>query len=415
MKRFFVFAGTRPEIIKLAPLFWELKRQNLNVEFVISGQHSDTLKGLLEVFDLKENVHFLKLEDNTDLLSIYSSILKAVGEFLGKLDEEVRKKSVAIVQGDTATTFAAAFASFLKGLEVVHIEAGLRTKNMRSPFPEEMNRRLVSELSTYHFAPTDRAKSNLLCEGVNPERIWVVGNTGIDSLVFVLSERVKKLNLENSRSYLQRLLSSEFKGNTFELYKNLNESGLKFILKDVLKKVNIRAFDKLILITFHRRENFKAASEYAQAILEVALEFKKVLFTFVWHPNMQSQKFKRVFARHGLENTLLLPPLDYALFSMMLLGADLVITDSGGIQEETAFLGKPCFVMRRETERIEVLDKNVRLFPVPEQLKSFLKEVLTDFSKLKSYYVKSFVYGDGKAANKIVKILKESGDSAGEF
>jgi UDP-N-acetylglucosamine 2-epimerase len=366
MKVLFVF-GTRPEAIKLAPVINELaKRPDFDCKTCVTGQHREMLAQVLELFDLQPwNLALMRPDQNLAYLT--GAALSGVGEVL-----DAFRPDRVFVQGDTTTTFAGALAGFYHRIPVAHVEAGLRTDNIYSPWPEEVNRRLVSHIADLHFAPTVRACENLLREGIDRERILVTGNTGIDALLWVSALLDSRADL---RSRFEAHLPAHFEGR------------------------------HLILMTGHRRESFDGGiARVCRAMARIA-ERSDVAVVFPVHrnPNVRSA----IEVLHGHPNVLLTNPVDYPELVFLLRRCRLVVTDSGGIQEEAPSFGKPVLVTRDTTERPEAMGLGLaRLVGTDERRLYFEMSALLDNAD--AYARMSRVanpYGDGRASIRIAQRL----------
>ncbi|MCU0082031.1 non-hydrolyzing UDP-N-acetylglucosamine 2-epimerase [Streptococcus danieliae] len=363
MKKVMLVFGTRPEAIKMCPLVNELK-QNSKFETIVcvTGQHREMLRQVLDVFDVIPDYDLDIMKDDQTLYSITTSVLEKIKPIL-----EDEKPDIVLVHGDTSTTFATALAAFYAGIKVGHIEAGLRTYNLQSPFPEEFNRQAVSIVSEFNFAPTEQAKKNLLREGRSASSIYVTGNTAIDAL--------------------QTTVTDDY---NHELFEWIGDS-------------------KLIMLTAHRRENLGQPMENMfKAIKRVLEENKDVKVIYPIHKNPVVRKVaNRIFNED--ERVKLIEPLEVIDFHNFLKKSYLILTDSGGIQEEAPSLGKPVLVMRDTTERPEgVIAGTLKLVGTEEV------SIYEEFSNLlnnEQAYVEmskaSNPYGDGTASQKISKILEE--------
>lgn len=362
--RFLFILGTRPEAIKLAPLIIKLKEIG-NVKVCVTAQHREMLDQVLSFFSIVPNYDLNVMEKNQSLFSVTAKSLNLLEEVIDK-----SKPDLIIVQGDTTTALTGALAGFYKGVKVAHIEAGLRSFNKFSPFPEEMNRVLIGHLSDYHFAPTQNAKKNLLKEGVPEENVYVVGNTVIDTLFMTLDivkKREKKLN-----------------------------KFFKFI--DFSKKV--------ILVTGHRRESFGAPFEnICLAIKEVAKEDVEIVYPVHLNPFVKRPVYKIL---NGIKNVHLIPPLDYPHLVFLMSKCYLILTDSGGIQEEAPSLGKPVLVMREVTERTEGIKKETAMLVGTdrEKIVQVVRLLLSDKVRYTKMAQQRNPYGDGKASLRIRDILQ---------
>jgi UDP-N-acetylglucosamine 2-epimerase (non-hydrolysing) len=372
MKKVMVVFGTRPEAIKMAPLISLLKEDsNFSTIVCVTAQHREMLDQVLDLFSIIPDYDLDLMTEGQSLAQVSASILR----HLTPVYREVAPDLV-LVHGDTTTTLMASLAAFYCGIEVGHVEAGLRTGDLSSPWPEEANRKLVGTLATLHFAPTELAKKNLLLEGVEEAQVFVTGNTVIDALLRVVEK------IQSSRS-----------------------------LRSVLKKQfeMLSEHRKVVLITGHRRENFgKGFGEICDAIKHLSKQFEDVDFVFPVHLNPQVKM--SVHSRlAGVPNILLLEPLDYLPFVYLMSKADLLLTDSGGIQEEAPSLGKPVLVMRDVTERPEALKAGTVLLTGAEKNKivESVSRLLMDKDIYKKMSRAYNPYGDGKACQKIVSLLGE--------
>jgi UDP-N-acetylglucosamine 2-epimerase (non-hydrolysing) len=366
----FIF-GTRPEAIKLCPLILAARRHAVFEPHVcVTGQHREMLDQVLDTFGVVPEVDLALMQSNQSLGSFASRAISACDRYLAEV-----KPDMVIVQGDTTTVFCAALAAFYHRTPVGHVEAGLRTWDKQSPFPEESNRVLATRLADFHFAPTEQARINLLKEHVPEERIYVTGNTVIDALLFVV-ERVRRN-------------PPEIPG----LPPGFRSQG---------------AGRRRVLVTGHRRENFgPGLQSVCRAIAELALRFPEVDYVYPVHlnPNVREPVFRLLGSR---ENIYLIEPLGYLPFVSLMDGADVVLTDSGGVQEEAPSLGKPVLVMRDCTERPEAVRMGtVRLVGTSEDaIVSGVSTLLTD---RKAYDAMARVvnpYGDGKACQRILTALE---------
>lgn len=369
--------GTRPEAIKLAPLISVLADDaDFNSKVCVTAQHRGMLDEVLDLFHIKPDYDLNLMKPGQDLFDITSGILMGLREVL--IDYQ---PDLVLVHGDTSTCFAATLAAFYMQIPVGHVEAGLRTGNMNSPWPEEANRVLVSRLAKWHFAPTERNKQALLNEGIEPKQIIVTGNTVISALQWV-NERIEVSSIIKSR-----------------INEELRASGLG---EEVVYK-------KYILITGHRRENFGAGFvSICNAISELAKKNSNVHFVYPVHLNPRVHQ--PVFGLlSGLENVHLIKPLSYESFVFLLKHCYFVLTDSGGVQEEAPSFGKPVLLMRETTERQEALDaETVRLVGAKTDLiVKGVQELLTDRSVYKKMSMRHNPYGDASAAQKILYALKK--------
>lgn len=364
--------GTRPEAIKMAPLVLELKsRKGLNVEVCVTAQHREMLDQVLDLFELKPDYDLNLMQPGQDL---YDITTKALIGLKGVL--ETSKPDLVLVHGDTTTTFASSLAAFYQRIPVGHVEAGLRTGNIYSPWPEEMNRKLTGSLTKFHFAPTTKAQNNLFLENVDAADVYVTGNTVIDALVQV-EKRIGTDKALNSK------LSAQF---------------------DFLDPSK-----KLILVTGHRRESFGDGFEnICQALRTLAHQADvQVLYPMHLNPNVR-EPVNRIL--HNVENVFLIEPQEYLPFVYLMSRAYIILTDSGGVQEEAPSLGKPVLVMRDTTERPEAVDAGtVKL--VGTDYDCIVNESMALLTDKQAYEKMSFAhnpYGDGKACQRIADIILKS-------
>ena len=374
--------GTRPEAIKMVPLVKEFQKNTTDFETIVcvTGQHREMLDQVLQIFDIIPDYDLAIMKQGQDLYDVTARVLVGMRDVLKTVQPDI-----VLVHGDTTTSTAAALAAFYQQIPVGHVEAGLRTYNIYSPWPEEMNRQMTGRLATYRFAPTALSKQHLLQEGVKEESIVVTGNTVIDALYMV----VDKIKQDCS----------------------LNEE-LKGILKTVGYDVTrLQDGKKLVLITGHRRENFgDGFISMCQAIKTLSEKYPEVDFVYPMHLNPNVRKpIHEVFGDDlsVLDNMFFIEPLEYLSFVYLMEKASIVLTDSGGIQEEAPGLGKPVLVMRDTTERPEALEAGtVKL--VGTDYDRIINEVSTLLEN-KDYYEKMSQavnpYGDGLACSRIVDYL----------
>lgn len=367
MKILFFF-GTRPEAIKLAPLIKELSKypDRFNIRVCVSAQHREMLDQVLNFFEIRPDYDLNIMKQNQDLFDITSNILKGIKKVIADFRPEW-----LIVQGDTTTTFVGSLAAFYEKIRIAHVEAGLRSFNKLSPFPEEVNRLLTTRLSDVHFAPTTEARENLLREGIPSDTILVVGNTSIDALFFCL-QKVSNEKFEDSQ---------------------------------IFKAVDFNK--KIILVTGHRRESFgKPFEEICNAIKEIALN-KDVEIIYPVHLNPYVRK--PVFSiLKGLQNVHLIEPLDYPSFVWLMNKSYIILTDSGGVQEEAPSLGKPILVMRDVTERNEGVNAGTAKIVGTDRVKIVAEalRLLNDRTEYKRMAKSINPYGDGKASKRIRKFFE---------
>ena len=382
MKKVMLVFGTRPEAIKMAPLVKEFQKypEQFQTIVCVTGQHREMLDQVLRIFDIEPDYDLNIMKQGQDLYDVTTRVLTGTRDVLKEV-----KPDLVLVHGDTTTSMAAALAAFYQQIPVGHVEAGLRTRNIYSPWPEEMNRQVTGRIATYHFAPTPLSRQNLLDEGVRDEKIIVTGNTVIDALYMVV-DRIK------------------------------NDQTLDFALNRSLVKAgyDVGRLDggkRLVLITGHRRGNFgDGFINMCQAIKTLSGKYPGVDFVYPMHLNPNVRKpIHEVFGADlsGLKNMFFIEPLEYLSFVYLMEKAAIVLTDSGGIQEEAPGLGKPVLVMRDTTERPEALAAGtVKL--VGTNYDKIVNEV-SGLLDSQEYYEKMSKavnpYGDGKACSRIVKAL----------
>lgn len=371
MKRVMLVFGTRPEAIKMAPLVKEFQKQAETFETIVcvTGQHREMLDQVLDIFDIRPDYDLNIMKQGQDLYDVTARVLTGMRDVLKK-----SRPDVVLVHGDTTTSTAAALAAFYQQIPVGHVEAGLRTHNIYSPWPEEMNRQITGRIATYHFAPTPLSRSNLLAEGVKETDITVTGNTVIDALYMVVDKIKKDEQLDHR---LEVALSSAG-------YDVNRLSGGK----------------KLVLITGHRRENFgEGFIHMCRAIKALTEKYPDVDFVYPMHLNPNVRKpIREVFGEKTEEpgNMFFIEPLEYLSFVYLMKKAAIVLTDSGGIQEEAPGLGKPVLVMRDTTERPKALDAGT------------VKLVGTDFDKIVNEV--SVLLDDARAYDRMSKAVNPYGD-----
>lgn len=370
--------GTRPEAIKMAPLVKEFQKHPDTFETVVcvTAQHREMLDQVLHIFDIVPDYDLNIMKQGQDLYDITSRVLLGMRDVLKEVQPDV-----VLVHGDTTTSTATALAAFYQQIPVGHVEAGLRTHNIYSPWPEEMNRQLTGRIATYHFAPTPLSRQNLLTENIDDKQIFVTGNTVIDALYWVV-KRIKE--------------------------DVLLEENLKKVLAASGYDINRLADGKrIVLITGHRRENFgDGFISMCTAIKDLSAKYPDVDFVYPMHLNPNVRKpIRKVFGETLATNMFFIEPLEYLSFVYLMEKAYLVLTDSGGIQEEAPGLGKPVLVMRDTTERPEALDAGtVKL------IGTNYNKIVVEVSRLleeQNYYEQMSKavnpYGDGKASERIVE------------
>jgi len=367
MKIMFI-CGTRPEAIKIAPVIIKMMEHTteFKVVLIVTAQHREMLDQVLEIFELRADYDLNIMTHEQSLSDITIAVLRGLEKVIEK-----ECPDYIFVQGDTTTTFAGALAAFYHKIPVAHIEAGLRTYDNYQPYPEEINRTLTSVLADIHFAPTEWAKKNLIKEGIQEDKIYVTGNTVIDSLFMVLKKRKTFLNRK---------------------------------LQDVVNKEN----SNIILITAHRRENFgKPLKNICNAVIEIATKFNNVQVVYPVHrnPNVKNTVFN-LLKNHSRIH--LIDPLDYESFVYIMNKSYIILTDSGGVQEEAPSLGKPVLVLRNTTERPEgVKAGTVKLVGLnKDSIVNNVTKLLTNKKYYNSISQITNPYGDGKASDRIVNHIK---------
>lgn len=383
MKKIMLVFGTRPEAIKMAPLVKEFQKypESFQTLVCVTGQHREMLDQVLRIFDIVPDFDLDIMKHGQDLYDVTSRVLLGMRDVL-----TAARPDVVLVHGDTTTSTAAALAAFYQQIPVGHVEAGLRTHNVFSPWPEEMNRQITTRIASYHFAPTPLSRKNLLQEGIADELITVTGNTVIDALRWV----VDKIRKDSSLN--------------LELAGQLRATGY-----DVKRLASPR---RLVLITGHRRENFgEGFLNICQAIKDLTVRYPEVDFVFPMHPNPNvRQPIREVFGEKLSDkgNMFFIEPLEYLSFVYLMEKANIVLTDSGGIQEEAPGLGKPVLVMRDTTERPEALEAGtVKLVGTSrDTIVNELSRLLDDPASYEKMSKALNPYGDGKACGRIVERIR---------
>lgn len=366
MSKILTVFGTRPEAIKMAPMVHALENNvRFDAKVCVTAQHREMLDSVLKLFEIEPEFDLNIMKQGQSLNDVTTSILLGLKPIL-----EDFKPDVVLVHGDTATTFSAALAAYYQKIKVGHVEAGLRTGNIYSPWPEEANRKLTSSIANYHFAPTEDSKNNLLKEGVSEKSITVTGNTVIDALFWV------RKKLQDDNSLAQKL---------FTMFNYLDPN------------------KKLILVTGHRRESFGNGFErICEALRQVATMHPEVQILYPVHlnPNVQDPVNRLL---NDLDNIFLIKPQQYLTFCYLMERASIILTDSGGIQEEAPSLGKPVLVMRDTTERPEAVDAGtVRLVGTDVNLIVEQTNILlTDLKEYEKMSKAHNPYGDGEACDRI--------------
>lgn len=371
MKKILIIIGTRPEAIKMAPVITELKKypEYFETRLCVTAQHREMLDQVLLIFGIIPDIDLNLMEPDQALPNLTSRVLIKVTQVL-----ETEKPDLLLVQGDTTTVMTASLAAFYQRLPVGHIEAGLRTKDCYFPFPEEMNRRLTAALARYHFAPTERAKQSLLREGVPVDWIFVTGNTVIDALHLIL-KKPRPDRVEN-----------------------------------ILRSANLFSNStKLILVTAHRRENFgQPFKEICKGLVALAERNQDISILYPVHlnPNVRETVFSILQNVKGIH---LIDAVEYDVMAHLMKESYFIITDSGGIQEEAPWLGKPVLVLRTKTERLEAVEAGVAkiIGPRADAIIREGEKLLRNRDEYRNMAKRISLYGDGKAAERIIKVLLE--------
>lgn len=375
MKKILLVFGTRPEAIKMAPLVKEFQKdtEHFETKVCVTAQHRQMLDQVLEVFGIMPDYDLNIMAPNQDLYDITSKVLLGLRDVLKDFAPDV-----VLVHGDTTTSMAASLAAFYRQIAVAHVEAGLRTYDMLSPWPEEMNRQVTDRICTYYFAPTGQSRQNLLRENIEEKKIFVTGNTVIDALLMAVDIIATKTGMEE------------------QIHKEIQEKGYTVGERDY------------ILVTGHRRENFgEGFLHICKAIRELASQYPDIDIVYPVHlnPNVQKPVYELL---SGLDNVFLISPLDYLPFIYAMQHSILLLTDSGGVQEEAPSLGKPVLVMRNTTERPEAVEAGtVKLVGTDaETIVGNVVELLRNKELYKRMSETHNPYGDGQACERIVNALK---------
>lgn len=360
-KKLAVIIGTRPEAIKLAPVIKAIEASGwAQCDLVLTGQHRDLVRPILDHFDLKAAHDLDVMLPNQALAEVTSRILHRFDQFL-----DLNRPDAVIGQGDTVSVLATSLAAFFRTIPFAHVEAGLRTGNRRLPFPEEMNRVLTTRLTDWHFAPTESARANLLAEGIEDSGIWVTGNTVIDALKSVIGAAPPQLPVQGDRGF--------------------------------------------VLITAHRRENHgEPMSQICEAIRILAARHPHLDFVFPMHPNPMVRVTVYKYL-NGLGNVQLIEPCDYPVFCWLMKKSRLILTDSGGVQEEAPALGKPVLILRGETERPEAVEigSNRLVGTETADIVAETDRLLSDPEAYTRMSRAGSPYGDGRASERIIDVLHQ--------
>ena len=361
--------GTRPEAIKMAPLVKALEKDERFESIVcVTAQHREMLDSVLEIFNIRPQFDLDIMAHGQTIIDISSKVLKGVDEVIKKCNPHI-----VLVHGDTSTTLNGALAAFYNKVPVGHVEAGLRSYDIYSPFPEEANRKLTGVITNLHFAPTKTNENNLILEGVNPERIFVTGNTVIDALISVVNEN--------------------------HIFENKTLNNIDFDSK------------KVILLTTHRRENWGEPMENIfKAMIQLINENDDVEVIFPMHKNSSIRELAHKYFDEYLDRVHLIEPLEYVEFTNLMAKVYLIMTDSGGIQEEAPALGKPVMVLRTETERPEAVEAGtVKLAGIKKKIiVKIANELVNDNDVYRKMAQANNPYGDGKACGRILDILYQN-------
>ncbi len=381
MKKVMLIFGTRPEAIKMAPLVkaFQARADQFETIVTVTGQHRQMLDQVLDLFEITPDYDLDIMKPGQDLFDVTSRVLTGMRDVLDRA-----KPDLVLVHGDTSTSTAAALAAFYRQIPVGHVEAGLRTGDIYAPWPEEMNRLITSRIAALNFSPTEQARQNLLRENVAPEKITVTGNTVIDALQMVVDKIENTPGLED------------------EVKRQIKDSGYDLGLQDSGRR--------LILITGHRRENFgNGFMRICHAIRELAAKYPDVDLLYPMHLNPNVRKpIAEVFSGNTPANVHFIEPLEYLPFVYLQKRSYLILTDSGGIQEEAPSLGKPVLVMREVTERPEALEAGtIRLVGTDDR--KIVDEASRFLDDAAYYHANSLIanpYGDGKACARIIDFIK---------
>jgi UDP-N-acetylglucosamine 2-epimerase (non-hydrolysing) len=370
-KKILILFGTRPEAIKLAPIILKAADYGFQVKTCATGQHKEMLDQVLKLFSIVPDYDLQVMRPNQELSSLTARILDGVSDVLRRFSPDI-----VLVQGDTTTAFASALAAFYAKIPVGHIEAGLRTYNLRSPFPEEAMRQMISRIASWHFAPTEGNAQNLIDEGISHDSVFVTGNTVIDALLHI----VKLVRSGSNPEFLE-------------------------LASPIVKELSTRR--RMVLITGHRRENFGGAlARICGAIREIANKFPDTLFLYPVHmnPNVLGP-VKEILG--PVRNIELMKPVNYYTFVYLMDRAHLIISDSGGVQEEGPSLGRPVFVTREDTERMEVVETGaVKLVGTnADVIVGNVSAALEDESFYNRMLIGANPYGDGHSAQRILDLL----------
>jgi len=364
--------GTRPEGIKLAPVIKALERnqQRFRLTICSTGQHKEMLDQVMDFFEIKPDIFLNLMTENQTLGSLSAGVLQNMEKVLARFSPDI-----LIVQGDTTTAFLTALAAYYKKIKICHIEAGLRTYNKFNPFPEEINRQLTSRIADFNFTPTEKSKNNLINEGINSDTIFLTGNTIVDALKWGI-KKIKRRQADIEK-------------------------------KDIFKRISGLDDERIILVTMHRRESFgKEIKNVCIALKKVAEENKSIKIVYPVHlnPNVKKPVYSLL---SGLDNIILIVPLRYEDFLWLMYKSYLIITDSGGVQEEAPTLKKPVLVIRKFTERFESVEMGISKL-VGTETEAIIREIsllLNNENEYNKMIAVSNPYGDGRASGRIINMI----------
>jgi UDP-N-acetylglucosamine 2-epimerase (non-hydrolysing) len=384
LKKILVVLGTRPEVIKLAPIVTKLRENKaFEVKICNTEQHKDLTKQMLGIFGLHADFELDAMKPNQSPTDVLVESINGINRVLNNFIPDL-----VLVQGDTMSTLAGAIAGKYAKIKIAHLEAGLRTNDWLNPFPEEINRKLVAVLTDIHFAPTARSMRNLISEGINEKSIRIVGNSAIDALKITL-----KPYLEEEKSHLDTLISEN-------------------ILDTLQGNRRIVVNKRIVFFTMHRRESFGNIMQDAfRALIDLCNLFPDTTFVFPVHPNPNVRSLIQDVLKstdQQVNNLILLKPLDYVTSLRLLNASSLLLTDSGGMQEEAPFLKVPTLVLREHTERIEAVESGAcKLIGTGyESILFTARELLTDENLLLQMQIDENPYGDGSTSEKVLEVLK---------
>jgi UDP-N-acetylglucosamine 2-epimerase (non-hydrolysing) len=363
--------GTRPDGIKMAPVYHALKQRGVPTFLCSTDQHIDLLQDVFKLFSMQPDASFMIMKPGQDLFYITAALLERFKELYKQVSP-----SLVLVQGDTTTAMAAALAAFYLTIPVGHVEAGLRTYNMAGPFPEELNRRIITLITSYHFAPTQLAVEHLLAEGVAQDKIFNTGNTVVDSLLF-MKHKIDCREVEPPPALVEAVSAARVRGN------------------------------KVVILTAHRRESFPYGFRAIFSAIKKAVALYPNLYViYPIHPNPAIRQLLQESGLENMPNMLVTKPLSYIDMQYLLCAADAIVTDSGGLQEEAVSLNKPVLVLRKETERMEGVEAGVAVLVGDDEV-TIVEEIGKILERPRKKFNTSAVYGDGYAGEKIAKIIQE--------